>query len=139
MKETNRKKRKHSLVLIAIIIIGLLAGLFLVQQRHQVEEAQNQIENIVDYDAVLRASSFEKRSTADALKALKDAGVTGMAIYDRTLTKARDAGEILVYHGEDAAIMQFYGPHRSRVTPISYRRPVRKATSKKFTKIWFNA
>ena len=87
MKETNRKKRKHSLVLIAIIIIGLLAGLFLVQQRHQVEEAQNQIENIVDYDAVLRASSFEKRSTADALKALKDAGVTGMAIYDRTLTK----------------------------------------------------
>ncbi|WP_295266419.1 DUF5693 family protein, partial [Veillonella sp.] len=110
MKETNRKKRKHSLVLIAIIIIGLLAGLFLVQQRHQVEEAQNQIENIVDYDAVLRASSFEKRSTADALKALKDAGVTGMAIYDRTLTKARDAGEILVYHGEDAAIMQFYGP-----------------------------
>ena len=46
MKETNRKKRKHSLVLIAIIIIGLLAGLFLVQQRHQVEEAQNQIENI---------------------------------------------------------------------------------------------
>lgn len=110
MKETNRKKRKHSLVLISIIIIGLLAGLFLVQQRHQVEEAQNQIENIVDYDAVLRASSFEKRSTADALKALKDAGVTGMAIYDRTLTKARDAGEILVYHGEDAAIMQFYGP-----------------------------
>ena len=70
MKETNRKERKHSLVLIAIIIIGLLAGLFLVQQRHAVEQAQNQIENIVDYDAVLRASSFEKRSTEDALKAL---------------------------------------------------------------------
>ena len=110
MKETNRKERKHSLVLIAIIIIGLLAGLFLVQQRHAVEQAQNQIENIVDYDAVLRASSFEKRSTEDALKALKEAGVTGMAIYDRTLAKARDAGEVLVYPGEEAFILQFYGP-----------------------------
>ena len=54
--------------------IGLLTALFLVYQRDRIEEAQNHIENIVDYDAVLRASAFEKRSTHDAFKALK-AGV----------------------------------------------------------------
>lgn len=109
MKEAIRKKRKHSLILIAIIIIGLLAGLYLVQQRHQIESAQHQVENIVDYDAALRAASFEKRSTAEALQALKEAGVTAMAIYDRTLEKARDAGEIIVYQGLDANALQFYG------------------------------
>lgn len=59
MKDAIKKKRKHSLILIAIIVIGLLAGLFLVQQRNQIESAQHQVENIVDYDAALRAASFE--------------------------------------------------------------------------------
>ena len=63
-------------------------------ERNTIEKAQNHIENIVDYDAVLRANAFEKRSQKDAFDALKEAGITAFAIYDRTLEKANDAGEI---------------------------------------------
>lgn len=109
MNRAMQQKKYYSPVLVICIIIGLLAGLFLVHQRYQIEQAQHQIENIVEYDGVLRASSFEKRSTEDAFAALRDAGVTAMAIYDRTLEKAHDAGEIAVYSGEEARRLTLYG------------------------------
>ena len=109
MNRAMQQKKYYSPVLVIWIIIGLLAGLFLVHQRYQIEQAQHQLENIVEYDGVLRASSFEKRSTEDAFAALRDAGVTAMAIYDRTLEKAHDAGEIAVYSGEEARRLTLYG------------------------------
>ena len=77
------KKTKHSLVLILCIIVGLISALYLVMERNTIEKAQNHIENIVDYDAVLRANAFEKRSQKDSFDALKEAGITAFAIYDR--------------------------------------------------------
>lgn len=94
-------KTKHSLVLVVCIIIGLLSALYLVAERYNVEKVQNHIENIIDYDAVLRANAFEKRSQQEAFDALKDAGITAFAIYDRTLEKANDAGEIKLLHSQD--------------------------------------
>ena len=95
------KKTKHSLVLILCIIVGLISALYLVMERNTIEKAQNHIENIVDYDAVLRANAFEKRSQKDAFDALKEAGITAFAIYDRTLEKANDAGEIKLLSSQD--------------------------------------
>ena len=62
MNHRNAQKSKYSWILILCIIIGLLSSLYLVFERHQIEKSQNHIENIVDYDAVLRVSAFEKRS-----------------------------------------------------------------------------
>jgi len=73
----------------------------LVFERHQIEKSQNHIENIVDYDAVLRANAFEKRSQQEAFDALRNAGVTAFAIYDRTLEKAKDAGQVKVLTSEE--------------------------------------
>ena len=78
-------------------------------ERHHLEHAQNHIENIVDYDAVLRASSYEKRPASEAFKDLKEAGVTAMAIYDRTLEKANDAGQVRVMNAIDASHVEFIG------------------------------
>lgn len=99
MNETKRWTDRYSPVLIFFIIVGLLASIWLVYQRNQVEQQQSQIENIVDYDAFMRAASFEKRPTAEAVEALKKAHVTAMAVYDQTLTKASDAGDIVIYYG----------------------------------------
>lgn len=71
MNETKRWTDRYSPVLIFFIIVGLLASIWLVYQRNQVEQQQSQIENIVDYDAFMRAASFEKRPTAEAVEALK--------------------------------------------------------------------
>ena len=101
MNHRNAQKSKYSWILILCIIIGLLSSLYLVFERHQIEKSQNHIENIVDYDAVLRASAFEKRSQQEAFDALHNAGVTAFAIYDRTLEKAKDAGQVKVLSSEE--------------------------------------
>ena len=101
MNHRNAQKSKYSWILILCIIIGLLSSLYLVFERHQIEKSQNHIENIVDYDAVLRASAFEKRSQQEAFNALRNAGVTAFAIYDRTLEKAKDAGQVKVLSSEE--------------------------------------
>lgn len=98
MVNSNRAlKKSYSLVLVIWVIIGILAGLVLVAQRNHVEQAQNHIENIVDYDAVVRAAAFEKYPSQEAFNKLREAHVTAMAIYDRTLEKAKDDGQIRVY------------------------------------------
>ena len=101
MNHRNAQKSKYSWILILCIIIGLLSSLYLVFERHQIEKSQNHIENIVDYDAVLRASAFEKRSQQEAFDALHNAGVTAFAIYDRTLEKAKDAGQVKVLSSDE--------------------------------------
>ena len=101
MNHRNAQKSKYSWILILCIIIGLLSSLYLVFERHQIEKSQNHIENIVDYDAVLRASAFEKRRQQEAFDALRNAGVTAFAIYDRTLEKAKDAGQVKVLSSEE--------------------------------------
>ena len=76
MNHRNTQKSKYSWILILCIIVGLISSLYLVFERHQIEKSQNHIENIVDYDAVLRANAFEKRSQQEAFDALRNAGVT---------------------------------------------------------------
>lgn len=109
MKQAQRIKQNYSPILILFMIIGLIAGSYLVYQRHVIEQEQSHIENIMDYDAVMRAASYEKKSTDQVLLSLKKAGVTAMAIYDRTLQKAADAGEIEVYDGSNANVLNLYG------------------------------
>ncbi len=109
MKQAQRIKQNYSPILILFMIIGLIAGSYLVYQRHAIEQEQSHIENIMDYDAVMRAASYEKKSTDQVLLSLKKAGVTAMAIYDRTLQKAADAGEIEVYDGSNANVLNLYG------------------------------
>lgn len=104
MKKTSR----YSWVLVFFIFFGLLSGIYLVYERYKVEAVQNHIENVVNYDAVLRAAAFEKRPLDQTLQEVKDAGVTGMAIYDRTLQKMNDAGEVVVLRAANLEGVSFY-------------------------------
>ncbi len=109
MNTTETFKNYYSRILIFFIIIGVIAGSYLVFERHQIEKAQNHIENIVDYDAVLRAASYEKAPQEETIQKLKNVGVTAMAVYDRTLEKAHDAGEIKIIKADNAQTLQILG------------------------------
>lgn len=112
------KKNGHfSWILVFFIFIGLLAGMYLTHERYKVEAAQNRIENVVNYDAVLRAAFFEKKTIDQTFKDLKDAGVTAMAIYDRTLQKMNDAGEITVLRAADLSGVYFYDTRNYQTKP----------------------
>lgn len=71
MKQAQSIKQNYSPILILFMIIGLIAGIFLVYQRNTVEQAQSHIENIMDYDAVMRSASFERKAVVRCLCRLK--------------------------------------------------------------------
>ncbi len=117
MKLNGQKSTHYSAVLVFFIVLGLLAGLFLTKERIKVETPLHSVENIVNYDAAMRAASFEKKPTAETVKSFKDAGITAMAIYDRTLKKLSEAGEIYIVSDAEEQSLVFYDGVNRQLTP----------------------
>ena len=105
----HKKPSIYTWILLAFLAIGIVSGLILVRERHLIEVEQEQVENIIDYDGLIRSNSYEKRSFTDAVKAAKESGITALAIYDRTLQKEKDAGHIRIYDANDLEQMQIVG------------------------------
>ena len=99
----------YTWILLAFLVAGIVSGLLLVKERHYIEAQQEQIENIIDYDGLLRANAYEKRSLGEAIVSAKEAGITALAIYDRTLQKETDAGHIRMYTSNDLERLQITG------------------------------
>ena len=99
----------YTWILLAFLGVGIVSGLVLVKERHHIEAQQEQIENIIDYDGLLRANAYEKRSLPEAVAAAKESGITALAIYDRTLQKEKDAGHIHMYSSNDLQQLQVEG------------------------------
>lgn len=114
----------YSKMMIFFILLGLLSGLYLLWQRHQVEMGQHQIENIVNYDTVLRQASFERKSTDKVFEELKDAGVTAFAIYDQTLQKLADEGAVVVLRSSDVNGVLFMDGNHMAKDGATYVLPV---------------
>lgn len=108
---SQKHKKQHTIyswVLLFFMIVGVIAATHLVYKRIQMEKEQNHIENIVNYEAILRSAQFSKKSKAEIFQDLKDAGVTSMAIYDMTLKKLAANGDVLVMRGGQTGDIQFY-------------------------------
>lgn len=99
----------YTWILLAFLVAGIVSGLLLVKERHYIEAQQEQIENIIDYDGLLRANAYEKRSLGEAIASAKESGITALAIYDRTLQKETDAGHIRMYTSNDLQQLQITG------------------------------
>ena len=99
----------YTWILLAFLVVGIVSGLLLVKERHYIEAQQEQIENIIDYDGLLRANAYEKRSLGEAIASAKESGITALAIYDRTLQKETDAGHIRMYTSNDLQQLQITG------------------------------
>ncbi len=128
----NNIKPIYSWVLLIFVFIGLISSMYLVFERHKIEKAQNSIENIVDYDTLLRSIPFEKTSEEEVWKKVKDSGVTAMAIYDLTLEKLLDSGDIQIVRTENMDNWVFYGePKREGITyimPVEGKYPIFQET-----------
>ena len=107
--KSHKKLSIYTWILLAFLAIGIVSGLILVRERHLIEVEQERVENIIDYDGLIRSNSYEKRSFTDAVKAAKESGITALAIYDRTLQKEKDAGHIRIYDVNDLEQMQIVG------------------------------
>lgn len=119
--QKNKKQHKiYSWVLLFFMFIGLISAGQLVYKRIQIEKEQNHIENIVNYDAILRSAKFSKKSQYQIMQDLKDAGVTSMAIYDMTLKKLNIKGKIQVMRGGQTGDILFYDYDKKSVPGKTY-------------------
>lgn len=78
-------KNRLRLILSAIIILSLLVSTCLAVQRHRLEAANRTVELAVNYDDVQRLARGTGLTEGQLLAKLKERGVTGVLVKERTL------------------------------------------------------
>lgn len=92
---------RYNRILLFFIVLGLLAASFVVWQRHQVEVANSTIELVMDYEDVSELAQIEGIDRTELLRQFREAGITTLAVYDVTLEKLHQSGQVSVIAGAD--------------------------------------
>lgn len=95
------KEFRYDRLLIALIIVGLLAALTVVWQRHRVETANNQVELAMEYEDVNELAQLEGVPLDALLRDLKSAGITTLTVSETSLEKLSKNGKAAVISGAD--------------------------------------
>lgn len=90
---TSKNKRSMWLMVLAVCI-GLLCAIYLCVQRNTLEEQSMTVEQAMDYDAVVSMARNDGYDLDTALEMCRKAGVTSFTIYDTTLNKLTQRGEM---------------------------------------------
>lgn len=90
---------RYNRVLMALIIVGLVAALAIVWQRHTLEKANSRVELAMDYEDVLELAQLEGIPPQLLLQDLKQAGLTSLAVYETTLEKLNKNGKATAMPG----------------------------------------
>ncbi len=89
-----KNNRFSKVLLIGAVLIGVLCSICLCVQRHYVEKKSMTIEQAMDYDAVVNMARNDGYDLDTALEKCREAGVTSFTIYDTTLNKLTQRGEM---------------------------------------------
>ena len=95
--------------LLLLAALGVLAALPLGFVRHQMEQKSKTVEFVFDYRDLLLVASYQahpREFVAEKLKALQDAGVTTMAVFEGSLDDYERAERITVYNSKEAAMLR---------------------------------
>ncbi|MDF2635498.1 MAG: hypothetical protein K0R78_2372 [Pelosinus sp.] len=100
------KEFKYNKILLLCIVIGLMAALTIVWQRHNVEEKSTTIEMVMEYEDIVELAQLEGAPVDHVMERMKDAGVTSLAVYETTLEKLNKSGKVATVSG--AQLLQQY-------------------------------
>lgn len=89
----------YNKILIAVILVGLVAALFIDMQRYQVEEQNKSIELIMDYEDLVELAEKEGVAPEKVMAQAKEAGVTSLAVYETTFKKLNVNGKASAVNG----------------------------------------
>ena len=106
---------KYNKMLILLIIIGLVAALTIVWQRHRVEENNTKVELIMEYEDVVELAQLEGMPVDHVMQQVRDAGITSLAVYETTLEKLNKSGKVTALSGADI-LHQYYAGMLSDLT-----------------------
>lgn len=95
------KAFSYNKFLIAFIALGLLAALVIDFARNGEEKANATVDMAIDYEGLETLAQREGLPLADVLAKFKDAGITSLAVYETTLKKLDDSGEVQTMAGSE--------------------------------------
>ncbi len=90
-------------IFIGFILISLITGLFVAFGRYRLEEQSKIVEIVLDYPAFEQLQRVTKMKPKELLEKLKDAGVTSVAIYEKTLNHYVSNNELVIVGGGELA------------------------------------
>lgn len=93
------KHFKYNQMLILCIIIGLVAALTIVWQRHKVEESNTRVELVMEYEDVVELAQLEGVPVDGLMQQVRAAGITSLAVYETTLEKLNKNGKVTSLSG----------------------------------------
>ncbi len=85
---------RYNRILISLIVMGLCAALYVNWQRYEVERANTQVELLSDYEEVVEMARVDGIPLQSALRQLKAAGLTTLAIFETNLEKLAAEGVV---------------------------------------------
>jgi hypothetical protein len=100
------KEFNYNKILVVCILIGLVAALTIVWQRHNVEENSTTVEMVMEYEDVVELAQIEGIPLDYVMQRMKEAGVTSLAVYETTLEKLTKSGKVATLSG--AQLLQQY-------------------------------
>ncbi len=100
------KKFLYNKVLLAVMVLGLVASVVINMARIADEKANNSVDLVVDYESIVELAEKEGLPVSEVMAKAKDAGITSLAVYDRTFKKLNKSGKCTATRGAD--IMERY-------------------------------
>lgn len=98
--------KKQNIFLYVLIIAGLACALLINFQRHKVEQANNQVEMLMEYEDLLKLAANTGHSSRETLADFKAKGITSLAVYETTLEKLVAKGTVSVLSNGEVANWQ---------------------------------
>ena len=87
-------KHRYNPVLLAVIILGLISALWLNIARHKVEQANNTVEMAMEYEGLRKLATLSGLPEDKVLQDFQKAGINSLMIFDTTLERLTQKGEI---------------------------------------------
>lgn len=94
-------KYKYNKYILILVVLGLIAGVFISFQRHNVEQANKNVDMIFEYEEVLTLGGEAGKTVEESMQLFKKAGITSLAVYETTLEKLEAKGQINLFHGAE--------------------------------------
>ena len=110
-------RKKGKIYMVIAVVIALICAIRLCAVRIDVEQRNMTIEQAMDYESLISMAKNDGYDEATVMQMAKDAGINSFAVYDTTLNKLAQRGDVSLL---TALAAQLYYPQLPADTSFDY-------------------
>ena len=110
-------RKKGKIYMVIAVVIALICAIRLCAVRIDVEQRNMTIEQAMDYESLISMAKNDGYDEATVMQMAKDAGINSFAVYDTTLNKLAQRGDVSLL---TALAAQLYYPQLPTDTSFDY-------------------